>query len=136
MPPPAMTLSSAARAPAIGAAAIARPSVAAISDLSIVASLINSPLLFAGIFLLLQQLIAHLGQPFQLVLLFSEPVGRALFVRRAGEGCRLLGQLPDVVARNGDAIVELVHGQGTAATHDVSPIFIQRAYNALLPDPD
>src|SRR5262245_3094012 len=95
--PPAMTFSSAARA---GASAIASPIAAAIANLSMLflplarsapyaffrrgrvdASFL--PICFnsaSWLFPLLQQLVAQLGQPFQLFVLLGDAVGVALFV--------------------------------------------------------
>src|SRR5262249_13693530 len=81
-------------------------------------------MLIAGsrrLFPLLEQLVAHLGQPLQFAVLHSEPVGVARLVAGAGHGRGLLDQLPDVVARNRDAVVDLVQGQGTVIGHGYSP---------------
>jgi hypothetical protein len=56
--------------------------------------------------LFLQQQLALLDQPVELFLLLGDPVGIAVLVLGARERGSLLDELADVVARNGDALLE------------------------------
>ena len=62
--------------------------------------------LATGRTLLLLQRIALLEQPFQLVILLRDPIRVPIFVLGAGDGSRLLDQLADVVAGDGDTRFE------------------------------
>ena len=53
----------------------------------------------------LQQRIALLGECFELLGLLRDPVRVALFILGAGESGRLLDELPDVVAQDGDCLL-------------------------------
>jgi hypothetical protein len=57
--------------------------------------------------LFLLQRFALLGQLLQFVGLFSNAIGITVFVAGTGKCGRLLDQLPDIVAHDGDAPVEL-----------------------------
>jgi len=70
--------------------------------------------------LLLLQCVALLEEPFQLFGLLCDAVGVAVFVLGAGEGGRLLNQLPDIVARDRDAAVDLGKRQVRSIGHGVS----------------
>src|SRR6185295_2563488 len=80
----------------------------------------------------LQQRIALLGQGFELLCLLRDPVGVAFFILGAGVSGGLLDQLPDVVAQDGDARVELGEGKGTAVAHHVRPGSGSKGRRALL----
>lgn len=56
---------------------------------------------------ILEQGVALLEQRVELGLLLGEPVGVARLVAGARRGRRLLDELADVVARDGDAVFEL-----------------------------
>ena len=56
--------------------------------------------------LFFQQQLALLDQPVELFLLLGDPIRIAVLVLRAGQRGGLLDELPDVVARDGDALFE------------------------------
>src|SRR6476646_9216864 len=64
-----------------------------------------------------QPRVALLDERLELGLLRGEAVGVARLIARARHGRRLLDQLPDVVARNGDAVVDLVERQDAKVGH-------------------
>src|SRR5215467_12074719 len=74
-----------------------------------------------GSLFLLQQFVALLGEPVQLVLLGGDAVGVAAFVAGAGIRRSLLDQLADIVAHDGDAPLDLRKRKRTAVAHQVSP---------------
>ena len=71
--------------------------------------------------LFLQQRIALLDQPFKRFVLLRDPIRVSIFVLGAGDGSRLLDQLPDVVTSDGDARFEFLERKWIAVAHDVFP---------------
>ena len=69
----------------------------------------------------LEQRVALLGQCFELLGLLRDPVRVALLILGAGVSGGLLDQLPDVVAQDGDARIELGERRRTAVAHHVCP---------------
>src|SRR5581483_11755414 len=69
--------------------------------------------------LFLPQRIALLDELLQLFLLLRDPVRVAALVRGARGRRRLLGQLPDVVADDGDAVFEFRQRKRTVVAHGV-----------------
>ena len=59
-----------------------------------------------------------LWQPFKLFVLLGDPIGVSRFVLGAGERGRLFNQLPDVVARDGNAPVEFRERKRAGVAHD------------------
>jgi hypothetical protein len=53
--------------------------------------------------------------------LLGHPVGITILVAGAGERRRLLDQLTDIVANDGDATINLFQRKRTAVAHPVSP---------------
>jgi hypothetical protein len=68
---------------------------------------------------LVQQFVALLGQPLELFVLLRDAIGVAVLVLGARNRCRHFNQLPDVVARNGDAPLELGERKSRGGAHDV-----------------
>src|SRR5262249_13013922 len=64
----------------------------------------------------------------ELGLLLGEAVGVACLVARAGRSRRLLDQLPDVVAHDGDAVVELIERQRAVIGHAFTPYSLSRFF--------
>src|SRR6185312_14554509 len=64
-----------------------------------------------------QPRVALLDERLELGLLRGEAVGVARFIARARHGRRLLDQLADIVARDGDAVVDLVERQDAEVGH-------------------
>jgi hypothetical protein len=72
-------------------------------------------------FPLLQERVALLGEAVEFGLLVGEPVSVARLVAGARLCGRLLDHLPDIVAHNGDAVLELIHRKRRAVAHERLP---------------
>src|SRR5262249_48822052 len=70
--------------------------------------------------LCLRQRVALLDQPVELLGLFRDPVSVARFIPGTRERRSLFDQLPDIVAHDGDALVELGARERAAVTHRTS----------------
>lgn len=69
----------------------------------------------------LAELVALRDEAIQFVLLLGDAARGTLLIGGAGEGGGLLGELTDIVAQDGDPVVEFVTGQAGLVGHRHSP---------------